>query len=466
MSAAPECSGAMLGRGLCWLLCALVAMLLPAGVLHAAVGPSVRVQVQEKQPVLVGQPVHVDVTVVAPNFFTSAPPFPSVQVDGAIVTLPDQRATNGVEHEGEQTLATIRKSYLFTAQQAGEFELPPVKIDFTWGGDDGKPQQAHVTWPATKIVARLPGGVQPGEGVPLPVGPMTVQQSFDRPLDGLAAGDALVRTVEIRAPGTQAMLIPPPRFEAPDGVRMFQADPVVEDRNDSSGQFAAGVRIERVTYVFQSAGRYRLPAVRVEGLNARTQKVVAVQAPEVQVKVSGAASLGERIAPDALPMSAAEREPLPWVRLAVGLLILLVLGGLAWWARQHAPAWRARWAARQAREGVSDKAMFQAVLDACARTDAQAAQRALLAWSALHPRMRPKAWAESLDDSALAEQITELERRLYGPGAQGSQGPQGWPGPAMAAQLRSAHARWLAADAGTSGHHRPGRPLPPLNPLS
>jgi len=70
----------------------LVALVLwfAAGVSAWAASPSVRVSLASKQPILVGQQVHLLVTILTPNYFTSAPPFPPQAVPGANVTMPDE----------------------------------------------------------------------------------------------------------------------------------------------------------------------------------------------------------------------------------------------------------------------------------------------------------------------------------------------------------------------------------------
>ena len=135
------CASGWPGARFAWMLWLL---LFAAGIVNAATAPAVRVDVQATPPVLVGQQVRIGVTVVAPNFFLSAPPFPTLEVPGAIVTMPDDRGVHGVEQDGGQTLATIQKTYVFTAQQPGDFTLPPGKIDFTYHGNDDKEQQGSL----------------------------------------------------------------------------------------------------------------------------------------------------------------------------------------------------------------------------------------------------------------------------------------------------------------------------------
>lgn len=467
MGAAQQHAWWLSAKRLVWAPLLLLALLLATAFAHAATAPAVRVDVQAKQPVLVGQQVQIEVTVSAPNFFLSAPPFPTLEVPGAIVTMPNDRSVHGVEQDGGQTLATIQKTYVFTAQQPGDFTLPPVKIDFSYHGNDDKTQQASLTLPQTRIAVQLPAGAAAsGAGAAvMPATRLVVHQSLDRDATQLAAGDALVRTVEIQAADTPAMLIPPPHFEAPDGVRMYAADPVLRDTNGEGGSFAGGQRIERVTYVFENSGRYTLPAVELQWLDPQTQKPATARAPAVTVQVKSGAHAGERIAPE-LPVgaaAAAPSKPVDWMRLAIWLVAAAMLAVFALVLLRQWPRWRQQRAEMQATHAQSDAAMFERVVAACQAGDAPVAHRALLAWSQEHAQATPRTWAAALDDPGLAAQLELLQRHLY---RRGSSTDAAWAGGPCAAALREAHRKWHAGSEAQAPGHSWGRPLGPLNPFS
>ncbi|MGR4869832.1 BatD family protein [Variovorax sp. LARHSF232] len=455
-----------MSRVLCTTLGLLLGLL--STVATQAAEPALRVEVQASQPVLVGQQVQIDVTVAAPNFFTSAPPFPPLAVPGAIVTMPDERGQNGVEQVGGETLATITKSYQFAAQQAGDFSLPPVKIEFSYGGDDGKPRSASLTLPPTRITARQPEGAAAPGGAALPVARLTIRQVFDRSTDGLKAGDALVRSIEISAARTQAMLIPPPRFEAPDGVRVFVADPQLSDENPSGGGgFVGGTRTDRATYVFEKAGRYTLPAIEVKWFDPASRRPMSTQAPAVTVHVAAAAHRGEAIAPEvpALGVDPAPRRPIDWASLAVQAVSLILLAALSWWGHGQWLRWQARRNARRQAQAASDGAMFRQVLDASAQGDARRTHAALLAWCSAHAGAAPHAWAAQLQDTALGAQIEALQRQLYGGATTASGGTTPWSGGACAAALRAAHRQWRAVRPAPTNRRWRQHALGPLNPF-
>ncbi|WP_454764344.1 BatD family protein [Cupriavidus campinensis] len=284
----------------------LAALAVCAATLAHAAAPTARVRVIGQQPVVAGQSVQVEVTILAPNFFLSAPAFPALQVPGAVVTMPDDRGVNSTEIIDGVSYAGIRKTYVFTPQTGGDFVLPAPVIRLTYAGDDGKPRDGTVTLPPTTIRAGAQRAQATGTAT-LPAGRVAVTQRFDRPVEGkdahLRAGDALVRTVTIFATGTPAMMIEPPDLPSLQGVRQFRADPRLQDaaRDPADpGGDTGGRRTESITYVFERSGRYTLPPVRVAWYDAASGQRAESAAPAVTVEVGRAAG-GLGLAPGGAP---------------------------------------------------------------------------------------------------------------------------------------------------------------------
>ncbi|SOZ34746.1 BatD family protein [Cupriavidus neocaledonicus] len=439
----------------------------------APAGPIVRVDVGARQPVLVGQQVGIDITILAPNYFLSAPEFPPLAVPGAVVTLPDARAVNSTETIDGVAYAGIRKTYAFTAEQEGEFRLPAATLRVTYAGDDGAPREGSVTLPVTTIRAGTGGTSAAAAGAAsgrrlLPVARLSVTQTLDHEPDRgvvrLHAGDALVRTVTTFAPQTQAMMIVPPHAGSPRGVRMFRADARLSDRARDQPQDQAqetpgpgGTRVDTLTYVFERPGTYTLPAVTVDWVDPATGRPASSEAPAVKVEVAAARAAGA-LAPGGPSAGALPGERgLPWRALLWGAGALLVAAMLALLWRRLRPRLarlRQRRAERRRARAESADARLAATLRACRAGDAAAASQALGAWTRVAHATTPAAWAEAAGDAALADAVTGLQRHLYG----AAPVPSAWDGNPLA-QALGRHAR-----------PAPRRPrqaapaLPPLNP--
>lgn len=429
-------------RRLFLLLLFLLAMTtgLPAG------EPLLRVEIVTKPPIVPGQQVQIQVYVLAPNFFLSPPKFPLFDLPNAVVTLPDERAVNLTETINGESYAGIRRSYVVTLQTAGDFTLPPAAIPFTYAAVPGQPGvQASVTLPPEKFTV---GGAPAGGGAAAQK--VTVTQDLDGDPKTLKAGDTLVRTITVTAQGMQAMMIPVPDFTAPAGVRLYPHDPVLTDKLDQAQGAIGGTRIDRVTYGFEKAGTYTLPAIEIAWYDPGTQKNEVAQAPEIAVTVAAAAGFTPAIKPPEI-VEPEPREPVN-VRLLAGVaagLVGLVL--LAWLVVR---LWRALAAWRQARRiryQQSEAYSFRQFSTACRSGEAPAVYAALQSWAG---RAKVAPLREWLKGDAVLADYEGLEARLFA-GASGSCDV-----PRLLAGITEARRHWLDQQTAVS---MPAA-LPPLNP--
>jgi hypothetical protein len=432
----------------------LVALLvLAAATANAAGEPIIRVKMPAAQPILVGQQVQVDVQVLVPNFFMSSLELPTIDIPGATVTVPESGALNFNESIGGETYAGISRPLLIVPQRDGEFTLPPAQIKFRYAAEPGKPTDGTVTLPPEKFTAKLPAGAAAG-GAAVPVAKVALKQTLDRSLDGLKVGDALTRTVEAYAANTRAMTIPPPHFDAPDSVRVYARDPVLTDETDGRGTFVGGRRVDSVTYTFEKAGNYTLPAIEVGWVDAASGKQEKSNVPEIRLTVAANAGARPEIAPEAPPSTETALGAIGWRQIAWPAAVLVVLTVVTISARRFGPRFAAWRAARRHAHEESEEAYFARVTRACAANDPAAAYGALQAWARRVGRGSLASIAAT--DADLCSELATLERRLYGKATSSSS----WNGSALSAAAASAR-KMLLTD---HRHTTAATALPALNP--
>jgi len=418
-----------------WLLPLLVFAVLVGA--PASAEPLVRVAIQGDQPVSVGQQVRIDVQVLVPNFFMSAPRFPIFDLPGTIVTMPDESGLNINDTIDGQTYAGIQKTYVITPQQAGTFILPPARIPFTYAAVPGQPTDGFVVLPPQTLTVKLPAGAENG-GVALPVAKVTISQTLDREPTGLKVGDSLIRTVSIFAEKTQAMMIPPPQFEAPAGVRIYPQAPVLTDESKDRVGFVGGHRTDRVTYVFERRGDYVLPAIDIDWFDAATRTRQTARAPEIRLTILAGATPAAEIAPDVPHDVSSMMAHVDWIfwLSSIGGMAAVVLGlGWAFW-RYEEPG-RA-WLAKQRRKHrESEAASFARVRRACTAADGSAAYVALGLWARRTDAGSLAVWVAQAGEPALRSEIDLLERALFGRPSPTA----AWNGPRLALLLTRARSQ-------------------------
>lgn len=432
----------------------LLLLTLPAAVL-AADEPQVRVELEQKGPIYVGQSLRLNVTVLVPNYFLSAPQFPLFDLPGAVVTMPGEGSANLNEKIDGVTYAGIKRTYLIVPQQAGTLALPPVEISFQYAAVPGQSSPGSVKLPPEKIDVLLPPGATAAQGN-VAVAPMTIKQQVEGLTKPMHVGDAITRTIEIDADHTQSMMIPPPSFTAPSGVRIDKKDPQLTDLTGNQGQFEGGRRIDVVTYRFEQPGNYTLPKVSVSWFDPGTQRTQQAEAPEIQVTVVASAAPKDAIAPQ-LPAQAAlpPEAPTDWQRWILPAAALLGILVIAWLVRRWPARIRGFVAAKREARHESEGAYFERLLEACRANDPARSYAALAAWAQRTGAASIGDYVRVATDDALAKQVTQLEQHLYACATSAGQ----WSGNVLASALE------MVRRSSRQHQRKPRRWLSALNPI-
>ncbi|PSJ60480.1 BatD family protein [Kumtagia ephedrae] len=438
------------------LAAAVLLLLAPIATAFAA-DPFARATIDAQGTIYPGQQITVQVDVLVPNFFMSPPQFPLFDLPNAVVTLPDSGALNLNETVDGESFAGIRRSYLVTPQGAGDYVLPPVEITFTYAAVPGQASQGKVTLPPTRFTVTAQPGAEAGDAS-VTAARVGVEQSLDRDAKAMKAGDSLVRTVTVTADGMQAMMIPEPSFEAPEGVRIYHHDPKLEDQRTPRGEFVAGRRTDIATYVFEKAGSYTLPAVEVQWFDPQSGKSETASAPAVAVTVAEAAAAGTAMAPPA-PV---EKPQPAWTRIdwrfwlpaaGAGLAALVAAG---WLLFSGLPRLLAHLRERRKERENSEPAYFRRFEHSCRGGDRRAAYALLDAWARRCDLGPVAEWLSRHGDADAQHAYAAFEKQIFG----GDGGAVPDAGELATSMARVRHS-WLAKQRRRGEHVKA---LPPLNP--
>ncbi|HEY6991044.1 MAG TPA: BatD family protein, partial [Bryobacteraceae bacterium] len=306
-----------------------------AGFAAAAPGPLVRASIATPRPIIVGQAVRVNVTVLAPNYFLGEPEFPQININNAIVVLPGETPQNSSETIGGQTYAGITVTYLIYPQQPGTFKLPTAEIAVKYASDPPKSAEVHLTLPAITFDAMIPPEAADLNYF-LPTTALKISQILDKPLKHLQVGDTVTRTIAITASKMRAMLIPPTKFDAPDGIAVYPKEPKVDDIKTDRGEFVEGRRVDTVTYLIRKDGGYTLPPVQVEWWNLDRRRVETATLPAIQFEATPNPAAALEFPPEPEPVIQTT-APKPnrfkhYLRLTEVTAILLIALALLLWA--------------------------------------------------------------------------------------------------------------------------------------
>ena len=341
-----------------------------------------RVHTEPARLVAVGQQTRLFVEILTDTWFTQAPSYPELTLEGAIALMPEQLGTNFTERIDGTTFAAQRRGYVIYPQRAGTLALPPIPVRLAVSVDAKSSPPFTLTTPPLRLQVVLPVETE-GLSTFVTTPDLEVEETWSRGFEGLEVGDALERTVRMRASDSLGMLLPELSFEAPPGIALYPAQPRATDRVNR-GQYR-GERVESATYVLQREGEFTLPEVRVHAWNpeAGSLETRKLEARTFEVSASSV--------PEAAALSPAERGPdlgaivddaIALVR-AHGRALLAAAAALAllgWGLRRYGPRFLAAARARVRRARHSEAARFRALRRAVRGGDADAVVRAYWAW--------------------------------------------------------------------------------------
>ncbi|MCX5578586.1 hypothetical protein [Kaistia terrae] len=402
----------------------------PANPPAPAAVPIIRTTLDPKEGAVVGQHIALYVDVMFPGDMPRPPRVAIPDMPGAQVMRFETQATTMRETIDGADYVGQRFEFAVFPRRSGPLAIPPAAVTLLDRDGDVTGTQTGQSVQET-IVA--PEGID-AKDVVVATDTLTLEQSWKpEPGTALHVGDALVRTITRTATDVPALAMRDLAFPAPDGVRVYVDAPASQDQSNRGT--ITGKRIDRVTYVFEKAGTFDLPAVDQPWWN------LADKQAETATGKGATATVKAGPAPTTMPGTPAAStpvRPLIWATIAA-LAILVVLALATVWK------WRAQAPHRRAEQALSEPAAFHALTHAGDSGDAAAIYKALATWRA----RLPACWPAPPDASA-------LEMALFAGGPAWTK--------AMAKTYLMSLRQYRAAALARPRDSAPA-PLPPLNPL-
>jgi hypothetical protein len=289
-----------------------------------AVSPIVRAQVIPRSAV-VGSPMQLQITVLVPTWFKSAPKYPSFEVAGLIVRRPPDSSHNVRETIDGVAYAGIVREYQIYPQRAATYLLDDLVVNVVYADPDTRdPVAVALKLHPLRFSATIPAPASELDPF-LATSRLVMEQEVEGAVDELEVGDAITRTITVRVRDLPAMFIPPlfPDGEDLSGLRAYPQSPQSEDLAGHEAGRTTGSRIESVTYVIEEPGEYALPVLSLRWWNRRTGTIEITEAPAIsfQVPVPAAATGADDVGSTRPTAGFGDRL----IRFVIGVSVLLGL---------------------------------------------------------------------------------------------------------------------------------------------
>ena len=425
--------------GLC--MCCLAGM-------ASAQDPQIEVTAEQDE-VTVGQPYVLRVKVLVPTFMPKPPVFPTFEVPGLIVRLPERSTSPVSERVDGDTWAGVQRTYRIYPMQVGITEIPDQQLSIVYKDTEtNEDVPLTVAVPATQITATVPEAASGLDPLILANG-LSIEQTWEGGEEELAIGDAVLRNLEISVAGASALFIPPLLDNAPPAEPLAAASnkedttsvaafaPYPEDARVSESLergVMSGTRSETVSYIAQSGGSTVFPDITLEWYNLESGEVESIVLPGRTVVVAQPPQV---------------RAPIDRQALVQWALILVLTAVLVWVAvRYLSPIVRPRVQHLRERYDASTIAAQRLAEKKAAVRDLSGLVLALEHRSKLGVAM----------GAELRKAITALGRTVYRDGAPQDETAQRWQ--TVQQELRNERRAVIFQN-----HAGTATKLPPLNPF-
>lgn len=381
-------------------LCALLFILLSC---PSASAVDVVLSKLEREEAWAGEGVPLIITLYSPGPFSGTASFDLPELPQTVFVKVGSPLVGSEEVDGESYI-TQRHEFNIYTQQSGEIVIPAFSIRFsgkkTFTSD---PEPMEGSTQEMRFQSMRPPGTE-SMGVVISVSEMKIEQAWQPELTTeIDAGDVIQRTITRTADDTTAMMFPAVVASAPNGVRIYAQQPIVEDKTERGD--ATAYRSDTIKYQFQQAGTFTLADMTFIWWDPKQEELKHETLHGSTVNVIATESATESTA------EASKDAPTDWrVVVAVFVAICVVALLLRAPTARLISYWRI---VRNRPESLTARELRYA----CDSNDTAAAYSALLAWlSAMrsaHGADAVDSVLNKVDHSVLQEQLNIMSQRLF-----------------------------------------------------
>ena len=357
---------------------AILALTLTSGIAGAADDIILRSSVTPAEA-WVGQRTLLHIEVLGADGWAQITDMGEPEIPGTYVMRTESQGTRLSETIGGTSYTGQRYQLSLYCQRAGQVAIPALPATVTvkrWGATPPEISREAII-PAASLICRLPPGAG-GIRDLISTTRLEAHQKWSSKSTTVDLGDAVTRTVTLRAVDVSGMAFPPVRHPEIEGVGIYPGEPSVTDTANRGT--LEGERVEEVTYVLETPGQVALPAIVLSWWDIDDRVLRRIELPGHELAVEG------ELAPEPViePEVVAAKKPRDFAPLAAAAI---VLAGLVFWiGRPLVRGLRRWWIARQTSEPV----VFRHILAAMRGRDAATITSSVMRWlDRLGPGTRP-----------------------------------------------------------------------------
>ncbi|MFL9758032.1 BatD family protein [Vibrio cyclitrophicus] len=222
--------------------------------------------------VSVNEQVILNIEVATPRWLTGGTRIGGVEIPNVIAKQRNQLATNYTERVDGTTWSRQRWEVTLYPMTSGEFVIPRLPVRVQVSAPDGSNVGGTLYTQPIKLEASLPSGLLSEQSPWFSATDVDIDQKWQRSSEELKVGDAITRTVTIKAKDSLSVLLPNVLIN--EATLQYQAYPQPNRLDDTQerGDYRSS-RIEETVYVIQQGGEFTLPEFSFQWWDSKNQRL-------------------------------------------------------------------------------------------------------------------------------------------------------------------------------------------------
>ena len=223
----------------------------------------------------VNEQVVLTIEVATPRWFTGGTRIGNVEVADVIAKQRNTLATNYTARKNGETWSRQRWEITLYPQKSGDYVIPRLPVRVQVSGDDGEKVSGTLYTQPIKFKTQLPSGLLTDDTPWFSATSVDVEQQWQQSNENLKVGDAITRTVTIKAKDSLSVLLP--NLLENESTAQYQAYPQPHKLDDTQerGDYRSE-RIEESVYVIQQGGDFTLPELTFQWWNTKDKQLETV----------------------------------------------------------------------------------------------------------------------------------------------------------------------------------------------
>jgi hypothetical protein len=231
------------------------------------------------------QQVRLVIEISTPTWFAEGTRITPFDLSDALVLEAGQLATNFTRNEKEGPWSVQQWTFFIYPLKEKTYSIPEIHVATAVADAKGGPSRPVEAWTRpVRFSAFIPADLQTIENW-VAAERMSVHEQYSAISEVYKVGDALERRIDIEAEGLPAMMISALTENSIPGLAIYPDPPTIAD-NANRG-LINGKRTERIAYVVEKPGTYRIPERIYAWYNIQTGQLETASLPEKIIATKG-----------------------------------------------------------------------------------------------------------------------------------------------------------------------------------